>query len=528
MAIYSCNLASVGRTTHAAGTAGAHLGYIAREDAKPVLDAHVIPRDPVQARTWMDRQEAADRKNARVLDKVRIALPRELSKEERLALAREFCGGLTGGRVPWMFAIHQEGKDAHNPHAHIVIRDRDIETGKRVLRLSDSARDREQAGLEPKAVDWIRQRWEHHANEALARAGHDARIDRRTLEAQGIERDPTIHIGPRAQHIDGYVQRPTSKARTGGRGRTIDYPVIDQGRTRKERQAEIIDLNLERDARSADIETRARAQFERAQRQLDARLEAQLTEQVRRRTAEERKVRAFFRGQQDELRLQRRDEYQAVLAKQREALAPRVAALRSRQGQERDSLRQRQGQFWNRVVAVIDFTGSTRRRQEEVRKALSAAHKDERLILADDARRSWTALKAAMEGRYGPREERRASDEARAMAALKEMHGRAEAMADAKRQLRETEREQERQRLDRAVAAAKALETRTQQPEPPARRVASSLDAQRGQARQSFTQAAAAPQVQPDPDAERARRLAEIKQRLADNRARDRGRDFER
>ena len=79
VAIYSCNLMSVGRTTHAAGTAGAHLRYISREDAEPVVQCEHMPASPAEARTWMDNQEAADRKNARVLDKVRLALPRELS-----------------------------------------------------------------------------------------------------------------------------------------------------------------------------------------------------------------------------------------------------------------------------------------------------------------------------------------------------------------------------------------------------------------------------------------------------------------
>lgn len=37
MAIYSLNLKSIGRTTHAAGTAGAHVLYIARPDAKAEL-----------------------------------------------------------------------------------------------------------------------------------------------------------------------------------------------------------------------------------------------------------------------------------------------------------------------------------------------------------------------------------------------------------------------------------------------------------------------------------------------------------
>lgn len=212
MAIYSLNVASIGKTTHAAGTAGAHVRYIARPDACSHLDAEHFPvADLGEAPAWIDRQETLDRKNARVLDKVRVALPRELNEEQRAELVRAFCQDVTGGRVPWLAGIHQSGDDAHNPHAHIIVRDRDIDTGKRVLRWSDSPRDRAKMDLPPNAVDHIRERWEVMANAALEKAGIDARIDRRSLEAQGVDRAPTIHIGPRAQHIDGMVQRPESQ-----------------------------------------------------------------------------------------------------------------------------------------------------------------------------------------------------------------------------------------------------------------------------------------------------------------------------
>ena len=51
--------------------------------------------------------------------------------------------------------------------------------------------------LRPK--EWLiqcRELWAEQANLALQRAGHEARIDHRTLEAQGINRAPTIHLGP--------------------------------------------------------------------------------------------------------------------------------------------------------------------------------------------------------------------------------------------------------------------------------------------------------------------------------------------
>ena len=48
---------------------------------------------------------------------------------------------------------------------------RDIDTGKRVLRWSDSPRDRAKMDLPPNAVDHIRERWEVMANAALQKAG---------------------------------------------------------------------------------------------------------------------------------------------------------------------------------------------------------------------------------------------------------------------------------------------------------------------------------------------------------------------
>lgn len=453
MAIYSCNLASIGRTTHAAGTAGCHLAYVGRPGAEPYVEAHVIPAGPLEGRAWMDREEARDRKNARVADKIRIAIPRELDRDQRAQLVRDFCRDLTQDRVPWLFAIHQDGEDRHNPHAHIVVRDRDLETGKRFLRLSDSARDRKAAGLEPKAVEWVRIKWEASANRALERAGHEARIDRRTLEAQGIERNPTIHIGPRADHVESFVTRPASKVKTNALGREIDYPAIDQGRTRRERNAEIVDLNLERDARSPDAATRLQAKFEREQIRIDRRLEKELAEQARKRTAELRTLKADFRREFDALREQRRTAYQEAVTREREALAPRVVAMRTGQAQRRHALKAKQQTLWSRVKRTLDVTGATRERHQKERRTLIATMKKERHDLAAETRATWIALKDANAKRFAPEEERLVTQRANALTAVREMHRRGEAMADAKRQLREVAREQARDSVQLAVQA---------------------------------------------------------------------------
>lgn len=455
MAIYSCSLASIGRTTHASGTAGAHLRYVSREGAAPIVEAHVIPLDPAEARTWMDREEAAARANARLVDKVRVAIPRELDHEQRVALVRDFVRDVTGDRVPWLFAIHQQGEDKHNPHAHIVLRDRDLETGRRVLRLSDSARDREKAGLEPKAVEWIRERWEHYANAALERAGHEVRIDRRTLKAQGIDREPTIHIGVRGAQVERHVHQPQSKKRRNALGREIDYPSIDKGRTRMDRHAEIVDLNLERASRAPDFETRRRAQSERQQQKLDRALEKELSELARRRTQENRKLRARFRAEAAALRHDRARAYQSGVTRHRESLTAQVLALRNRQAAERAAIARKQDSLWGRFKRVVDVTGTTRARHTQERTAQIAAHKFERRDLAQRARADWGDFRDALAQRFAPKLDELADQRRAALATMKEMHMRGEASADAKRQLRERAREEERLRVEEEIRRAK-------------------------------------------------------------------------
>ena len=189
MAIYSLHVGRVGRSTHAAGTAAAHARYILRQSAaSDVLSEHMpIGRKEVQS--WLNAQEKADRKNARVIEKIMVALPRELHPLQRGRLVREYCNRITKGRAPWLAAIHDKGKDANNPHAHIIIRDRDIYTGKRVAQLSEKG-----------SCERLRALWETVANEALSRASQSVRIDRRSLKAQGKTRAPGRHRGVTFSH----------------------------------------------------------------------------------------------------------------------------------------------------------------------------------------------------------------------------------------------------------------------------------------------------------------------------------------
>lgn len=332
MAIYHLNMRSIGRSSHAAGTAGAHVRYITRPEAEPVVLAQHMPSDRWQARAWLDAQENADRKNARVADKLNIALPREMTPAQRQEVVEAFCRKLTQDRVPFYAVLHQEeGNDRENPHAHIVVRDRDFETGKRVLCLSDSPRDRTKKGFEhPKAMDQVRELWTEVCNDHLQRGGIDQRIDHRTLKAQGIDREPQIHVGAwsNRQAANDEIERPQSQERLAeawGKAREISYPEIDEGKTRAEHNAEIIQLEEFRQERAA--EEAAREQAERMDRQAAQRAAADERREARRREklAEAQALARKLRQENERARQEQAAEDEAL----------RQEALLDRQAQER-------------------------------------------------------------------------------------------------------------------------------------------------------------------------------------------------
>lgn len=241
MAIYSLHHSSIGKSTqNQPFTAGAHVSYITRRSALSRSDAGRCPVDAGRAVSFLRQAEDKLRKNGRVADKLMLALPRELTTDQRAALVRAFAEDVTDGRASWFAATHEKGKDAQNPHCHLLICDRDVKTGRRVFGMSEKG-----------STERLRRLWEDHANAALQRADREERIDRRTLEAQGVRRSPTIHVGVRSRQLVRMNRRIASTARNvrnhcqaQTRMRTVRYPDLDGGRLRLERNIEIKRQNL--------------------------------------------------------------------------------------------------------------------------------------------------------------------------------------------------------------------------------------------------------------------------------------------
>ena len=194
--------------------------------------------------------------NARIADKLMIALPVELTAEQRHEVLHDFMEELGEGRISWCAAHHDTGDDAHNPHAHVVFKDADIDTGRKVIGTTTSSRDVREAKehgwkVPPRTTTAdMRKMWCEHLNDYMERAGIDIRYDPRKLKEQGIDRDPEIHIGPKAQVLDekGYEFESHDQIRG---DRSIPYSLFDE-ESRAAHNAHIKEANSQKEKENAN------------------------------------------------------------------------------------------------------------------------------------------------------------------------------------------------------------------------------------------------------------------------------------
>ncbi|NNU35554.1 Ti-type conjugative transfer relaxase TraA [Rhizobium sophorae] len=158
---------------------------------------------------WNAAERAEKRSDARIAREFEIALPHELTPDQRLVLTRAFALHLAnryGAAVD--FAIHRpgEGGDIRNSHAHLMMTTRQVTEaglGDKTL-LERENRWLLANHLPPSQLQLkeLRQVWEHLANTHLERAGLDIRIDNRSHLEAGITIEPTEHVGVHATEIN--------------------------------------------------------------------------------------------------------------------------------------------------------------------------------------------------------------------------------------------------------------------------------------------------------------------------------------
>lgn len=224
MASYHCSIKPVSRGAGRSGTAAAayragvclfdeRTGEIHDYTRKQgVKHAELVLPSGVEIdrnRLWNSAESAEKRKDARIAREFELALPSELTADQRRELAIDYAKSIVEQYgVAADVAIHEPNRrgDQRNHHAHILITTRaitpeglgaktDLEQEDKALRAQGKATGREQ-------IEELRREWATRSNNALERAGHQERVTHKSLEAQGIDREPTVHLGPVATAME--------------------------------------------------------------------------------------------------------------------------------------------------------------------------------------------------------------------------------------------------------------------------------------------------------------------------------------
>ncbi len=142
---------------------------------------------------WNEVEATEKRKDAQLAREVEFAIPREMGKADGIALARDFVARefVARGMVADLNVHWDMGKDGEaKPHAHVMLALREVGPDG----FGAKVREWNRTSL----VEQWREAWADHVNARLAALDIDARIDHRSLEAQGIDLEPQDKIGPAA------------------------------------------------------------------------------------------------------------------------------------------------------------------------------------------------------------------------------------------------------------------------------------------------------------------------------------------
>ncbi|MEM9670823.1 MAG: MobQ family relaxase [Pseudomonadota bacterium] len=189
-----------------------------------------------RSKLWNEVEASETRRNSVTAREWELALPSEVSDEDRSQITRQFAEELVSRYgVAVDVAIHEPHRegDQRNHHAHVLTSTRKLEpegfTAK--TRVLDSAKT---GGVE---IEQMRGVWAELQNRALERVGEVERVDHRSLEkqreaaqergdtlsAEELDRDPELKLGPAPNSME---RREKAAAEREGR----EYvPVTERG-----------------------------------------------------------------------------------------------------------------------------------------------------------------------------------------------------------------------------------------------------------------------------------------------------------
>jgi len=227
MAIYHCTTKPISRANGRSATAssayrasekiidlrtGEIHDYTKKEGVEYTKIISNLDHPLSRSHVWNTSELTETRKNSRVAREFIVALPNELSADQRTDLAKEFAQYLVDKySVVADLAVHAPSKegDDRNHHAHILITTRKasmvngelVLLDKADLELSNTQRKDRNLCVTQDEIKEIRASWANMANRSLELSGSNERIDHRSNEDQNIDLQPTIHEGPKVTQL---------------------------------------------------------------------------------------------------------------------------------------------------------------------------------------------------------------------------------------------------------------------------------------------------------------------------------------
>lgn len=198
-------------------------------------DAPDWTRDAANAeRFWNALELFEKRKDAQIALPLDIALPFEMTLQQNIWLAQDYIREhFTRQGYVVLAAIHPPDHDERNIHLHLLVSLRKIDAhgfARTKTEQQDNYRNRDAY------IENLRAKWEHLANRHLERHGIDARIDRRTLQEQGIERTAQKHRGPTKSAVVFLEQDRAARAAAEAEIKQLQAQIIDLDAKRTERE----------------------------------------------------------------------------------------------------------------------------------------------------------------------------------------------------------------------------------------------------------------------------------------------------
>ena len=186
-----------------------------------MLPPHAPPEYADRNTLWNAAEVVEKQWNSQLARRIVLAIPREIPLEQHADLIRDYCREffVSKGMIA-DFAIHDKGDG--NPHAHILLTMRAMdETGKwlpKSRKVYDLDENGERIRLpsgnwkshKEDTVDWNdqkygeiwRQGWAAVANRYLEANDRPERLDLRSYERQGLDKIPTVHMGPAVSQME--------------------------------------------------------------------------------------------------------------------------------------------------------------------------------------------------------------------------------------------------------------------------------------------------------------------------------------